>query len=206
MKHVLLLAAMSLATAYAAAPDGAELYKQRCGICHDAKGQARTPTRDEIGQRTPEFIYRAMFEGAMLTQSVGLTDDEGRAIARFLTGKEFGTAPISTVGKCSAAPGPLTLTDTSWNGWGNDPTNGRYQPKPGLAASDVPKLKLKWAFGFVDETISLRATDRGRGPRVYRQRQRQHLFSGRQDRMFLLGVRRRRVGAHRHQHRQGSRP
>src|SRR4029077_4761666 len=24
----------------------------------------------------------------------------------------------------------------------------RYQPKPGLTAADVPKLTLKWAFGF----------------------------------------------------------
>ena len=27
-------------------------------------------------------------------------------------------------------------------------SNSRYQPKPGLTAADVPKLTLKWAFGF----------------------------------------------------------
>jgi polyvinyl alcohol dehydrogenase (cytochrome) len=153
MKYLPVLLLAALATAHAATPDGQELYKQRCGSCHDVKGQARVPARDEISQRTPEFIYRAMFEGAMLTQSIGLTDEEGRAIARYLTGKEFGTTPVSTVGKCAAGPGPLRVTDTSWNGWGNDPANARYQPNPGLAASDVPKLKLKWAFGFLDETI-----------------------------------------------------
>src|SRR5207253_630185 len=30
--------------------------------------------------------------------------------------------------------------------------NTRYQPNPGLAAADVPKLKLKWAFGFQGDT------------------------------------------------------
>jgi polyvinyl alcohol dehydrogenase (cytochrome) len=153
MKYSPILLLAALTTAQAAAPDGPELYKQRCATCHDVKGQARVPAREEISARTPEFIYRAMFEGAMLTQSIGLTDEEGRAIARFLTGKEFGATPMSTVGKCAAAPGPLRLTETSWNGWGDDLANTRYQPNPGLVAGDVPKLKLKWAFGFLDETI-----------------------------------------------------
>ena len=38
----------------------------------------------------------------------------------------------------------------SWNGWGGDPANTRFQDskQSRIAASDVPKLKLKWAFGF----------------------------------------------------------
>jgi polyvinyl alcohol dehydrogenase (cytochrome) len=37
-----------------------------------------------------------------------------------------------------------------WNGWGVDPSQHRFQPAEmaGLAANDVPRLKLKWAFGF----------------------------------------------------------
>jgi len=45
------------------------------------------------------------------------------------------------------SPGP-----GDWNGWGVDAINSRFQPQPGLAAADVPKLKLKWAFGFPGET------------------------------------------------------
>ena len=48
----------------------------------------------------------------------------------------------------------MTIAATDWVGWGNGVQNSRYQPKPGLAAADVPKLKLKWAFGFPNETIS----------------------------------------------------
>ena len=35
-----------------------------------------------------------------------------------------------------------------WNGWGRDLSNTRYQPEPAIRAMDVPKLGLKWAFGF----------------------------------------------------------
>src|SRR5580700_3016010 len=37
-----------------------------------------------------------------------------------------------------------------WNGWGVDLANTRFQPAniAGLEASDVPGLKLKWAFGL----------------------------------------------------------
>src|SRR6185503_13178355 len=31
---------------------------------------------------------------------------------------------------------------------GRDLDNSRFQPQPGLKAADVPKLKVKWAFGY----------------------------------------------------------
>src|SRR5690348_13061250 len=99
----------------AAGPDGEALYKQRCAGCHDGQAQARMPARDEIAKRTPDAIYKAMFEGAMVPQSAGLSADEGRAIARYLTGKEFGTAGAVTAGKCSSNP-PLRIGDADWNG------------------------------------------------------------------------------------------
>ncbi len=137
----------------AAAPDGEALYKQRCATCHDGKPQPRMPSHQEIAARTPEAVYRAMFEGAMVPQSAGLTAEEGRSIARFLTGKEFGAGTGATAGKCATAPGPLRTSDADWNGWGYDPANTRYQPKPGLTAADVPNLKLKWAFAFEGDTV-----------------------------------------------------
>jgi polyvinyl alcohol dehydrogenase (cytochrome) len=41
-----------------------------------------------------------------------------------------------------------------WNGWGVDAGNGRFQPtaQAGLSGQDIPKLKLKWAFGFPGTT------------------------------------------------------
>jgi hypothetical protein len=40
--------------------------------------------------------------------------------------------------------GPATIGD--WNGWGNGPGNTRFATG-GLTAKDLPRLKLKWAFG-----------------------------------------------------------
>jgi polyvinyl alcohol dehydrogenase (cytochrome) len=139
---------------FAAAPDGAALYKSRCAICHDGKPQAHMPTRDELVARTPEAIVKAMFEGPMQPQSAGLNEEEGRAIAKFITAKEFSatTAAAPMAGQCASAPSPITIQPTDWNGWGQDLGNSRYQPNPGLSAADVPKLKVKWAFGFPGDT------------------------------------------------------
>ncbi|HLK67015.1 MAG TPA: PQQ-binding-like beta-propeller repeat protein [Bryobacteraceae bacterium] len=149
------LALLCAAASYAAAPDGEALFKQRCATCHEGAPQPRMPTRQEIAARTPESVYRAMFEGAMQPQSSGLTPEEGRAIARYVTGKEFGGGggAGTAAGKCSSAPGPLRVSDTDWNGWGDDLANTRYQAKPGITAAEVPNLKLKWAFAFEGDTV-----------------------------------------------------
>jgi polyvinyl alcohol dehydrogenase (cytochrome) len=41
-------------------------------------------------------------------------------------------------------------TAALWDSWGNGPSNSRFQPadRAGVPADQVPRLKLKWAFGF----------------------------------------------------------
>jgi polyvinyl alcohol dehydrogenase (cytochrome) len=55
-------------------------------------------------------------------------------------------------GKCPTAGAPLVdaLSAPHWNGWGVDPSQHRFQPSmmAQLAPDDVPRLKLKWAFGY----------------------------------------------------------
>ena len=43
-----------------------------------------------------------------------------------------------------------------WNGWGAGVTNTRFQPadQAGLAAAEVPRLRLKWAFGYPSSTAA----------------------------------------------------
>jgi polyvinyl alcohol dehydrogenase (cytochrome) len=62
-----------------------------------------------------------------------------------------------TIGRCmhpppAFAPAPAT----TWNGWGNDASNGRFQPadRAGLTTATVPKLTLKWAYGFPGATTA----------------------------------------------------
>src|SRR5205085_9187047 len=58
-------------------------------------------------------------------------------------------------GRCTASP---TLADPAsapaWRGWSPSVANTRFQPaqQAGLSADQVPKLSLKWAFGFPDAT------------------------------------------------------
>jgi polyvinyl alcohol dehydrogenase (cytochrome) len=49
---------------------------------------------------------------------------------------------------CAERETPVALGSAQWNGWGRGPENTRYQPEPAIRATDVPKLALKWAFGY----------------------------------------------------------
>jgi polyvinyl alcohol dehydrogenase (cytochrome) len=61
-------------------------------------------------------------------------------------------APQPSANSQCRSPRPLgnLLEGSVWNGWGVDASNGRFQnaKAAGLSASDIPKLKLKWTFGF----------------------------------------------------------
>jgi polyvinyl alcohol dehydrogenase (cytochrome) len=141
----------------ASADDGPTLYKQLCATCHDT-GLNRAPTRDVLQAMTPERVLTAMESGAMLSMASGRTGVERRAIAEFVTGKTFSEAFSTTPSPqamCKAAAGEFAnpLTGAMWNGWGANTQNTRYQDDKmaGITAADVPKLKLKWAFGFPGE-------------------------------------------------------
>jgi polyvinyl alcohol dehydrogenase (cytochrome) len=91
-----------------------------------------------------------MTTGTMKQQAAGLSADEIRTLAVFLTGKQPSAALQSDqeANLCKARGGPINLNAPQWNGWGRDLSNSHYQPKPGLKAEDVPKLKVKWAFAY----------------------------------------------------------
>ena len=51
---------------------------------------------------------------------------------------------------------PQPLDGPRWNGWGADLSNSRFQPAAmaGLTQDQVPRLQLKWAFGFPGATAA----------------------------------------------------
>src|SRR5271165_7294350 len=55
---------------------------------------------------------------------------------------------------CAEPAGPVALGAAQWNGWGRDLDNSRYQPEPALRATDVPKLALKWEFGYRSSAVA----------------------------------------------------
>src|SRR4051812_30737387 len=75
------------------------------------------------------------------------------ALPRRAAAQESGAA--SPGGLCPAAADfENPLNTPHWNGWGADVAQHRFQPAAmaGLAADDVPRLSLKWAFGVPGAT------------------------------------------------------
>ncbi len=141
------------APARAQAPDGDAVFQRACATCHGNPANPRAPSREALAQVAPESILISLTTGPMFQQGSQLSIDEKRAVATFLAGRAPGTpVPASTVGRCTTAAAPLTLTSLNggWNGWGAGIQNTRFVPAEvaGLSAADVPRLRLKWAFGF----------------------------------------------------------
>jgi polyvinyl alcohol dehydrogenase (cytochrome) len=140
-------AAFGIISASAAAPDGAAIYKDHCARCHDAP-QGRTPALDALKARSADTILLALTTGTMTMQAQMLSGEEKRAVAEYLGGKSTSAAIPSRTCTASSAGLLETMSRPRWNGWGNDASNTRFQPIPGIVPDDVPKLVLKWVFGF----------------------------------------------------------
>jgi len=130
---------------------GAAVFQRACASCHQAGGGAgAVPTPDALRQLAPDAIVTALTSGRMRVQGDALSVEERRAVAEFLAGHPVDGTRAAT-DRCAASPplGVAALEEPGWNGWGNGLANTRYQSShAGLAAADVPRLQLKWAFGF----------------------------------------------------------
>lgn len=151
----------ALPPAELSAQDAASLYGKWCAVCHEANAESRAPSRDVLAQMTPEQILAALETGPMAPQAQNamISRAERQALAEYLSGKPFGSAPANPIPQsayCAASANSFqnALSGPMWNGWGVTATNTRFQPAAdaGLAATDVPQLKLKWAFGFPGAT------------------------------------------------------
>src|SRR5688572_11660119 len=135
------------------APDGGAVFKRACASCHQA-GQTAVPPPDALRAMTPEAIVTALTNGRMAVQGATLTPAEHAAVAQFITGRApAATAPGALANRCTGAtPTTDPARSPAWMTWGGDATNGRNIPKGGITAADLPKLKLKWAFGYNGST------------------------------------------------------
>lgn len=130
-------------------------FEQKCGSCHiKPEAGSRAPSREQLQGQPPETILAAMTTGGMAPMAVGLTEPQMRAIAEYVSGRNFGTAAAGDAAlmknQCAAKPLGNPLLGPAWNGWGVDKANTRFQPAAaaGLTAATIPNLTLKWAFGF----------------------------------------------------------
>jgi polyvinyl alcohol dehydrogenase (cytochrome) len=147
-KAELLLCAGAMVAA--AAPDGGDLYTKNCAQCHEVIALA-AQNRALLKNLTPDYIVRALANGTMHTQGARLSAGDRAAIAEYLTGRAPGHAVEPGAGRCTSEPSKA-FTGPQWNGWGAGLDNSRFQPAgtAGLTTDEVPKLKLRWAFGYPD--------------------------------------------------------
>jgi polyvinyl alcohol dehydrogenase (cytochrome) len=172
MKHLHVVAVTALAGSIALTPmraqaptrpapqsagteSGFAVFQQRCMGCHGNPNVDRAPSPAAIREMSPEKIYTALTTGPMKGQGDALSEDQRRMVATFMSGRPLGSIQQGDAkdmpNKCATNP-PLAdpSSGSAWNGWGADLGNTRFQPaKPaGLTADQVPRLKLKWAFGY----------------------------------------------------------
>jgi len=137
-------------------PDGAAIFARHCATCHNGEPGNRAPAPDILRQRSPEAILSALTAGGMRPQGGRLTGAERRAVAEYLSGRPLGgDITGATFGRCASAPPLVVGADApSWRGWSPSNRNTRFQTEAqaGLSAKDIPRLTLKWAFGFPDAT------------------------------------------------------
>ena len=153
---------LSTAFAQTPAPDGGALFKQYCVNCHNGSVD-RAPDLTALRLMTAQRILRALEFGSMISMTHGRTGPERRAMAEFASGKSLDVT-------LTIAPPPAAMCTTraayspdaaapSWQSFGQNQSNARFQDArgAGIAAADAPKLKLAWAFGLPGDVQSYAA-------------------------------------------------
>ena len=146
-------------TALAAQSEGELIFTTHCAACHMAtpapagSPNEKAPTRSQLAEFSAEAVLNSLTSGKMQLQGSVLTETQRRAVSEFATGKLVASTAGSAVAtnRCTnSAPMGDPAAGPSWNGWGNGPAGTRFQDAKsgGITAADLPRLKLKWAFGY----------------------------------------------------------
>ena len=213
MKKLLPVLVLLCGAAFAETPATVRLFELTCVSCH---GKAQTPPIPDpaaLRQMTPEAIYQVLNADRQHLQALPkLTDAEKRDVAEYASGRQLMEGIAAEAGKmpnvCKANPPITSLTSSpAWNGWSADRTNGRFQTSAsaGLTKAQIPRLKLKWAFGFPGATSVHGQPAIAARARVRRPEQRLHLFARRRQRLRVLVVPGAGGRSRRHQHRRSQR-
>ena len=141
--------------------DGAALYNTYCALCHEGpRADRQAPSLEAMRRLTAEQVLETLERGVMRARAAERSRAQRRALAVHVSGKPLADTshPMPKAAFCAAAPAESPRTNVlggrAWNGWGNSIGNTRFQSTDaaGLRAEDVPRLTLKWAFGFPGAT------------------------------------------------------
>ncbi len=161
-----LLLVLALVANAAENPSGAQLYAKHCAGCHNS-GAVRVPPAAVLRQIPVSVIVKALQFGVMRAQASAMSSVEQISVARWLGSKSAVSISVDKLpNRCATTP--ALSTAAAWSNWGVTLDNTRFQTADaaGLTASDVPHLKLKWAFGFEGGTL-MRSQPAVYGGRVF---------------------------------------
>jgi polyvinyl alcohol dehydrogenase (cytochrome) len=151
---LLLLLPLAVNANAQAPTSGRALFDRACLNCHGNSAVPRAPDPSVLRRMTPERVYEALTTGSMRAQAQDLGDGGRRAVAEYLGDRKLGAgesgAAAAMPNRCAADTRMVDVGSMpTWNGWGVDAANTRFQPPHAarLTAADVPRLRLKWAFG-----------------------------------------------------------
>jgi polyvinyl alcohol dehydrogenase (cytochrome) len=151
--------ALPLAAHAQDAAAGEAVFNARCKGCHEPAIE-RAPNRATLATYPASAIVDALTSGVMKPMAAGLSDTDKQAVAAYLTAAAPSLqsartrrprAPVGVDVKCDVNP-PIKPTASDWASVGLDKSH-RFQPTPGLAKTDVPKLKVKWAFAMAGSSM-----------------------------------------------------
>jgi len=156
---LLVIIGFSIHGASAQVPNGQALFQAHCASCHNdaATGANRAPSPAVLAGKTQEEIVRALESGPMVIYGNQLSEAERKAVAAFLSSNPGTSGAQAKANMCASAKplGPSALSNPeNWNGWGVDIVNSRYQRHTSIEAANLPRLKLKWAFGVPDASTA----------------------------------------------------
>ncbi len=132
--------------------DGSFLFHSSCAKCHAPFNPMRAPWPATLRAMQQSAIVNALESGKMRTMATELAHEQRAAIANYLGWPDV-AGQSSTANACPADAKPMANTPL-WNGWGVDLANSRFQPAElaGLTKEQIPRLKVKWAFGYAGAT------------------------------------------------------
>lgn len=132
-----------------AALPGAALYQQHCASCH--LGQVyKAPHQTWLEMMSQAALLKTMTEGIMAPQAAKLSEKERVQVIEYLTSRRFdGQATAQAMNYCAGeAAGFSTWNDAEITGWGRDTSRFVPESVADLQREDLPRLKLKWSFGY----------------------------------------------------------
>lgn len=132
--------------------DGSYLFQTHCASCHQPFNAVRAPWPATLRLMPRSSILTIIESGKMRMQAADLSHQQRVALADYL-GVAKTTQNAGQGNPCRSNESSMSQAP-QWNGWGVDLSNSRFQPAEaaGLSKNEVPRLRLKWAFGYEGAT------------------------------------------------------